>query len=80
MTEQNLLDRLASKDRRIDRIECDLKAIKGDNKSLANNVRNLTARNAVLRAKIATLVDLVPDAHEKIDALLCLASDCKHLD
>lgn len=73
-------DRLASKERQVERLKAELKKVKDDHKSLAGNVRGLKARNTVLKAKLAHMVDICEDGHEKLEAVMLLASDCKHLD
>ena len=80
MKEQNLLDRLDSKDRKIKAQEAEIKKVKQDHKALAGLVRSLRDRNKLLKALLSRIADETENGHDKIEAWRAIAEDCKHLD
>ena len=80
MTDQNLLDRLDSKDRKIKAQEAELKKVKQDHKAIAGLVKSLRDRNKLLKALLSRMADEVKDGHDKMEAWRAVAEDCKHLD
>ena len=80
MTEQNLLDRLDSKDRKIKAQEAELKKVRQDHKAIAGLVKSLRDRNKLLKALLYRMADETKNGHDKIEAWRAVAEDCKHLD
>lgn len=68
MTEQNLLDRLDSKDRKIKAQEDHIKKIQKDHKALAGLVKSLRDRNKLLKALLSRMADETENGHDKIEA------------
>lgn len=80
MNEQNLLDRLASKDRKIERLEAEVKKLTSDCKAKNGTIASLRGRLGFQKAVTARLAAITPNAYDQIDAWKAIANDCKHLD
>ena len=80
MTEQNLLDRLESKDRKIKAQEADFKKLRQDHKALAGLVKSLRDRNKLLKALLSRMADETENGHDKIEAWRAVAEDCRYLE
>jgi len=79
-TEQDLIDRLTSRTRKVERLEESNKKLTNDNKAKNGLINSLKDRNTRLKAKLSHMIDLTPDAHDKIEALMAIAEDSKYLD
>jgi hypothetical protein len=79
-TEQDLIDRLASRTRKVERLEESNKKLSNDNKAKNGLINSLKDRNIRLKAKLSHMIDLTPNAYDKIEALMAIAEDSKHLD
>jgi septal ring factor EnvC (AmiA/AmiB activator) len=80
MNNQNLLDRLASKDRKIERLEAEIKKLKSDCKAKNGTIASLRGRNGYLKSALAQLAEVTPNGYDRIEAWQAIANDCKHLD
>jgi len=79
-TEQDLIDRLASRTRKVERLEESNKKLTGDNKAKNGLINSLKDRNIRLKAKLSHMIDLTPNSYDKIEALMAIAEDSKYLD